>query len=206
MNYLLWFGGVSSLSVLWLGMNPVVVQAEPVALFKPILGDIQQQLPNGLQMRLPAYLPENAMTLHPFVKSDSKGLQVYLSREAICNQPKCSVGGIAVFTQEGFSQWSRQLKNSTPVSLPNGIQGYYLALGKEENADHYVLWQQDGFGFVLGTDRRSASQQELIQIAASAVVESPIRKLDKSSNVLIESDPNVTGEFPVSQPFTKCRN
>ena len=150
-------------------------------------------------MRLPAYLPEAALTLHPFVRSNSKGLQVYLASEANCNQPKCSVGGLAVFTQEGFSPWARQLKKGTPVSLPNGIQGYYLTVGKGETADHYVLWQQDGVGFVLGTDRRSLSQQELIQIAASTVVEPPLGNPEQTGNVVIPTQS--TGDVPVTRPF-----
>ncbi|MBD2034044.1 hypothetical protein H6F76_03130 [Leptolyngbya sp. FACHB-321] len=191
---------MSFLSFAWITINAISAQAEPASLFKPIVDDIQRQLPNGLKMRLPAYLPPEALALHPFVQANAKGLQVYLSPEANCKQPKCSVGGIAVFTQEGFSPWSRQLKKGTPVSLPNGIQGYYLALGKKDT-DHYVLWQQDGFGFVLGTDRHSISQQELIQIAASTVVEPPLGGLDQGADVLILSQPNATGATPVTRPF-----
>jgi hypothetical protein len=111
------------------------------------------------------------------------------------------VGGLAAFTQEGFSPWARQLKKGTPVSLPNGIQGYYLMVGKNKTADHYVLWQQDGVGFVLGTDRGSLSQQELIQIAASTVVEPPLHKSEQTGNVLIPAQPNVTKTSPVTRPF-----
>ncbi|MBD1847699.1 hypothetical protein H6F89_30760 [Cyanobacteria bacterium FACHB-63] len=195
------YSRIGSLLFLWLVMSPMSAQAEPAPLFRSVLENIQRQLPNGLQMRLPSYLPEAALTLHPFVQSNSKGLQLYLSSEANCNQPKCSVGGLAAFTQEGFSPWARQLKKGTPVSLPDGIQGYYLIVGKGKTADHYVLWQQDGVGFVLGTDRGSLSQQELIQIAASTVVEPPLRKSEQTGNVLIPAQPSVTEPSSVTRPL-----
>ncbi len=106
--------------------------------------------------------------------------------------------------QRRFSYWSRQLNKGTPVRLPNGIQGHYLALGKGEETDHYVLWQQDGLGYVLGSDRRNASQEELIQIAASTVVEPPLRKLGQVTDVLIQAEPGRIGPSPVTRPFRLC--
>jgi hypothetical protein len=205
MKYPNWVFRAASLSIMWISMNTAFASAEPAPLFRPIIDNIQQQLPDGLQMRLPAYLPEPALAMHPFIKADSKGLQVYLASKANCKQPKCSSGGIGVFTQEGFSDWSRQLNKGTPVRLPNGIQGYYLALGKGEETDHYVLWQQDGLGYVLGSDRRNASQEELIQIAASTVVEPPLRKLSQGPDVFIQTEPGRVSPSPVTQPFPPLR-
>jgi hypothetical protein len=161
--------------LLGISIGTISALAEPVSLFAPILPEIRQKLPQGLQMRLPATLPERPETLYPFVQANNRGLQVYLAIEPECDRPSCSVGGAAVFTQAGFASWQRKLENAEAIALPNGIQGYYLKLGEGEDADHYVIWQQDGSNYVIGTDSRNTDRQELAQIAASMVIEPPIR-------------------------------
>ncbi|NJK48719.1 hypothetical protein HC931_11520 [Candidatus Gracilibacteria bacterium] len=170
----LFFWGLG-VGLLGIGIGTISAQAEPAPLFAPILPEIREKLPQGLQMRLPATLPERPETLYPFVKANDRGLQVYLAIDAECDRPSCSVGGASVFTQTGFASWQRKLENAEAIALPNGIQGYYLKLGEGEDADHYVIWQQDGAGYVIGTDSRNTERQELVQIAASMVSEPPIR-------------------------------
>ncbi|MCU0535597.1 MAG: hypothetical protein MUD14_17030 [Hydrococcus sp. Prado102] len=169
---LLWSIGVGLLGI---SIGTISAQAEPASLFAPILSEIRQKLPQGLPMRLPATLPDRSETLYPFVQSNDRGLQVYLAIDAECDRPSCSVGGVAVFTKAGFASWQRKLENAKAIALPNGIVGYYLKLGEGEDADHYVIWQQDGAGYVIGTDSRNISSQELVQIAASMASEPPIQ-------------------------------
>ena len=66
---------------LWFGtlLHPLAAQAAPAPLFDAVLPDIQQQLPNGLQVRLPSYLPEPQAPLYPSVDVGDTGLVVYLS-------------------------------------------------------------------------------------------------------------------------------
>jgi phage tail protein X len=156
-------------------MDIFPVQAEPAPVFAPILSEVRQRLPQGLQMRLPATLPDRPEPLYAFVRSSQQGLFVYLATEAGCNQPSCSVGGAAVLTEAGFASWERKLADATPIELPNGIQGHYLQQGKGEEADRYIIWQQEGSNYVLGADNRNVSEQELVQIAASMVSEPAIR-------------------------------
>ncbi|MBF2001934.1 MAG: hypothetical protein IGS38_14570 [Synechococcales cyanobacterium M58_A2018_015] len=171
-----WFvWGSVGLGLLGVSVNTFPVQAEPAPVFAPILSEVRQRLPQGLQMRLPATLPDRPEPLYAFVRSSQQGLFAYLATEAGCNQPSCSVGGAAVFTEVGFASWERKLANATPIELPNGIQGHYLQQGRGEDADHYVIWQQDGSSYVIGTDNRTTSKQELMQIAASMVSEPAIR-------------------------------
>jgi hypothetical protein len=171
-----WFvWGSVGLGLLGGSVNTFPVQAEPAPVFAPILSEVRQRLPQGLQMRLPTTLPDRPEPLYAFVRSSQQGLFVYLATEAGCNQPSCSVGGAAVLTEAGFASWERKLADATPIELPNGIQGYYLQQGRGEDADHYVIWQQDGSSYVLGADNRNASEQELMQIAASMVNEPAIR-------------------------------
>lgn len=150
------------------------VQAEPAPVFQPVLDEIRQQLPDGMIMRLPATLPNVSDSLYPFIISDEKGLRVYLSTDPTCNQPDCTVGGIAAMLPEEFARWSRKLEDSTSINLPDGIQGHYFTIGQGDHADQYLLWQQDGTGFVIGADIRAISQPDLMQIAASMVSEPPI--------------------------------
>jgi hypothetical protein len=156
-------------------MNTFPVQAEPAPVFAPILSEVRQRLPQGLQMRLPATLPDRPEPLYAFVRSSQKGLLVYLAIDPKCKQPNCSVDGAAVFTDAEFASWQRKLANAKPITLPKGVQGYYLQQGKGEDADHFVIWQQEGSNYVVGVDNRNASEQELVQIAASMVSEPAIR-------------------------------
>jgi phage tail protein X len=144
------------------------------------LAEVQKRLPQGLQMRLPATLPNRLKPLHAFVQSSQEGVFVYLAINPKCKQPKCSIGGAAVFTNPGFGYWQRQLAKAKRITLPKGIQGHYLQTGQGVDVDHYVIWQQEGSNYVLGADNRSASEQELVQIATSMVSEPPIRSTQRS--------------------------
>ncbi|NJN58883.1 MAG: hypothetical protein HC879_15990 [Leptolyngbyaceae cyanobacterium SL_5_9] len=137
--FVFWGLGVGLLGV---GVGRLPAQAEPAPLFAPVLPEIWQRLPQGLQMRLPATLPDRPEPLYPFVRSNPEGLLVYLSIDPECNQPSCSVGGAAVFTEEGFADWQRKLEDAEPLSLPNNIQGYFLQIGEDDEADNFILWQQ----------------------------------------------------------------
>jgi hypothetical protein len=170
------FWGSVGLGLLGANMNSLLpVQAEPAPLFAPILPEVRQKLPQGLQMRLPATLPNRPEPLYPFVQSNQQGVMIYLAIDAKCKKVKCSVGGAGVFTDAGVAVWQPYLGGATPVPLPNGVQGYYVQLGKGQETGHYVIWKQEGSNYVVGTNSQSASKQELVQVASSMVSEPAIR-------------------------------
>jgi hypothetical protein len=164
-----------AIGLLGVSMVQLPVRAKPASLFAPILPQVRQQLPPGLKMRLPAAMPKRPVSLYPFVESNQQSLFIYLTTNARCKRAKCSIGGVAVFTDAGFSVWKPRLAKATPVALPQGIQGRYLKLGFGKEGDHYMIWRQGGSNYVVGVDHRAASKQELVTIASSMVSEPPIR-------------------------------
>lgn len=70
------FWGIS-VGLLGISIGTISAQAETASLFAPILPQIREKLPQGLQMRLPATLPARPETLYPFVIANDRGLQVY---------------------------------------------------------------------------------------------------------------------------------
>jgi hypothetical protein len=145
--------------------------AQPSPVFRNIIASARQQLPKGLQLRLPASIPTEDTVLHAFIKSKPDNLQVFLSTSPDCREPNCSVGGIAMFDSESFAKWEQKSKDATPVSLPKGITGYYLNM----NNARYIFWRQDSTGYLIGISDRVISQSQLEAIAVSTVNEPPIR-------------------------------
>ncbi|MEO1094081.1 MAG: hypothetical protein AAFX01_04175 [Cyanobacteria bacterium J06638_28] len=169
--------------VLWLGtlLFPLAAQAAPAPLFDAILPDIQRQLPDGLQMRLPSYVPELPEPLYPSVDVEDAGLVVYVSPDPDCDrgvQPDCmTVGGVAILHPAAFADWQQHHEDElTPVMLSNNIPGRYLTIdyGEGEGERRYVAWQQDQTGYVLGAFAEGISQDEFLRVANSMVESDPI--------------------------------
>jgi hypothetical protein len=153
--------------------------AEPAPIFQPLVDDIRNQLPKGLQIRLPAFMPETTIDLYPYIHSDSNIFAINIGITPDCatskNPSTCTVGGIGVFTAP--NEGTPKGDNVTPIELDNGIKGFYFTRGSDENLHRYVFWQQDGLQYGLGVGGGTSvdvSQQELINIAASMVNETPI--------------------------------
>lgn len=165
-----WLGSAQGTILLGKGS----ASAEPAPLFQPLVDDIRNQLPRDLQMRLPANLPADSIELYPYIDSDSTGFRVNLAFQPNCSSPACTIGGFGVFTQEGSKVWPPLGDNITRVDLKNGIRGYYLTRGPEDNRLRYVFWEQDGLKYGIGVQAFAITQEELIEVATSMVQEPAI--------------------------------
>ncbi|MEO0491150.1 MAG: hypothetical protein AAFZ49_16600, partial [Cyanobacteria bacterium J06659_2] len=131
------------LAALLLGYSGALfaAQAAPDPLFEPILDDLQQELPDGWQFRLPAALPSDS-ELYPFISqaSDTE-VVVSLGLTPDCADPSCAVGLIGVTDVEPTADnWPPTGENVTPVDLGPGIEGYYLLRGEGEAMNQLVMW------------------------------------------------------------------
>jgi hypothetical protein len=160
-------------------LYPVTAQAAPAPLFDAILPEIQQQRPSELQVRLPSYLPEPQAPLYPSVEVSDTGLAVYLSPDPNCDrslQPDCmTVGGAAIMFPDAFADWQQRHQDDlTPVGLANNITGRYLSVNFGEGELHYVAWQQDQTGYILGAAADGISLDEFLRVANSMIEAEPI--------------------------------
>jgi hypothetical protein len=154
--------------------------AEPAPLFQPLVEDIRQQLPKGLKIRLPAFMPESSIPLYPYIHSDKNLFAINIAITPDCatakNSSSCTAGGFGVFNAKARNEPPKG-DNVTPIHLGNGVKGFYFTRGSGENLHRYVFWQQDGLQYGLGVGGGTSAdvtQQELIDIAASTVNEVPI--------------------------------
>ncbi|MGB3653677.1 MAG: hypothetical protein WBA41_21015 [Rivularia sp. (in: cyanobacteria)] len=149
-------------------------EAEPAAIFKPLIKDIRNQLPKGLSMRLPAYLPASPIKLYPYIESDSSSFVVNITFKPNCSSG-CTVGAIAALTPEKAKNFPPQKVKTTSINLSNGIRGQYFTYGNDKNKVRYLAWNQDGQKFAIAILAEATSQKELINIAQSAIDEAPIK-------------------------------
>ena len=188
------------LAALLLGYSGALfaAHAAPDPLFEPILDDLQQELPDGWQFRLPATLPSDS-ELYPFISqaSDTE-VVVSLGLTPDCADPSCAVGLIGVTDVEPTDDnWPPTGENVTPVDLGPGIEGYYLLRGEGEAMNQLVMWQQDGLTYAIATLADSSSQEEFIAIARSMVSEPPI---SASEDGTLEGIPSEDPMGPMDEP------
>ena len=188
------------LAALLLGYSGALfaAHAAPDPLFEPILDDLQQELPDGWQFRLPATLPSDS-ELYPFISqaSDTE-VVVSLGLTPDCADPSCAVGLIGVTDVEPTDDnWPPTGENVTPVDLGPGIEGYYLLRGEGEAMNQLVMWQQDGLTYAIATLADSSSQEEFIAIARSMVSEPPF---SASEDGTLEGIPSEDPMGPMDEP------
>ncbi|MEM7555091.1 MAG: hypothetical protein AAF378_13505 [Cyanobacteria bacterium P01_A01_bin.84] len=155
------------------------VHGEPADIFKPVLGDLQKQLPPGLTMRLPSYIPPSEDTpMYPFVESDDKGVRVNIGIRPDCSSSKkpqlCIIGAIAALKPGSVKSFPPKGDNLTEVNLDNGVRGFFFTRGQGEAQVSYIIWEQDKQKFAIAAFSQITSQEELTRIAKSATTEKPI--------------------------------
>ena len=170
------------LSSLILGISFFVpappVHGEAADMFKPLVDDIQKQLPSGITMRLPAYMPSSDTPLYPFVESDEKGLRVNIAIKPDCASSKnpntCIIGAIAAIPPKAVKNWPPQGENRQRVNLDNGVRGYFFTRSQGQVKLNYVAWEQDKQKFGIVALAEAASRKNLLDIAKSMTGETPI--------------------------------
>lgn len=154
------------------------VHGEPADMFKPIVDEIQEQLPSGLSMRLPSYIPASDVPMYPFVTTDETGLKVNIGIKPDCasskNPNSCIIGAIAAVPPKAVKSWPPQGDNRQRVNLDNGIRGFFFTRGKGDAKVSFVAWEQDKQKFGIVALSAVASQKELLDIAKSMTGEKPI--------------------------------
>ncbi|NER53017.1 MAG: hypothetical protein F6J92_41550 [Symploca sp. SIO1A3] len=156
-------------------LAPSQAVAVPAPLFEPIIDDIRQQLPQGANLRLPAYLPDSPIDLFPHFVSNDKGFWVNIGIEPNCNVPSCRIGAVGVLP-ETYS-WPPQadtVKTVSLISITPDLDGYHLMWGEGDQKSHNILWQQDGQIYGVGALDFAATAEDLVAIARSMVREQPI--------------------------------
>jgi len=151
------------------------ISANPAPFFRPVLQQIENELPPGLIMRLPSSISYGS-EVRPTVISFDNYLAVVFTI-AGCFPPdsgSCSIGRI--YVTEPTNDERRWLQENQAygdaVSLGNGIQGFYSP-GELAPRGYTpsILWQQDGliYGVRLyaGESVDSTIRQRLIDIATS---------------------------------------
>lgn len=154
------------------------VNAEPADMFKPVIDDIKQQIPSGLSMRLPSYIPPSDTPMYPFVEADEKGLRVNIAIKPDCassaSPNSCIIGAIAAVAPKAVKNWPPKGDNRQRVNLDNGVSGFFFTRGKGEAKLNYVAWEQDKQTFGIVALAEVASQKEILEIAKSMTGEEVI--------------------------------
>ena len=153
----------------------VAAQAAPAPVFEPILDDIQQGLPEGLQFRLPATLPIEG-ELYPFVSGTSETeLVVSLGATPDCSDASCIVSTIRATSVDVVAQgWPTSGENITPVAVNEGIEGYHYMFDEGDAISQLLMWHQDGVTYMITIATNDLPQEEFVAIARSMASEQPI--------------------------------
>ncbi|MGC1394902.1 MAG: hypothetical protein WA828_11530, partial [Coleofasciculaceae cyanobacterium] len=90
--------------------KPQSTIAEPAPIFKPILRDIQNQLPRGMAMRLPSRVNISDIRLYPQVITTIPGeFAIFLNSQPDCKARGCQFGIITVAKD---SEYANKLRSS----------------------------------------------------------------------------------------------
>jgi hypothetical protein len=188
-------GLIANLTVLGISLvtQTQLAIAEPAPVFKPILKNIQNRLPRGTVMRLPASLERidwegKRVQLYPLSPSaEDGGLVIRLTNQPGCDALACLSGYLAAYPSNS-SYVDSSFRKNLNLDLGNGIRGNYYEKGCSyydpmigRGARHGVVWQQDNTIFVVQSgcsgepEFDARDKQRLINMAASMVRSSPIR-------------------------------
>lgn len=160
--------------------------ALPASVFGPYLNRIQQDLPEGYQMRLPARIHlGGAVPLNPddlivrvFPSQSPPRLTVSLFTCEGGPYP-CLVGSFSVdslASENAQREFSRHQSFAMPVTLAPQIQGYVADGSRQSppNAFSSIMWQQSGMFYTVSF--LAHERQNILNMAASMAWQEPIQK------------------------------
>ncbi|MEO1148811.1 MAG: hypothetical protein AAFY26_24860 [Cyanobacteria bacterium J06638_22] len=155
-----------------------IANAAPAPLFDLVLDDIRRELPPGLELRLPASIP-GEVDLYPFIsEATNTKLVISLGLTPDCDATQACIVGVigATNAEDALATWPPEGRDLTRVSVTDEIQGYHFLEGNGRSTVQFVMWQQDGMEYAVGTLADALTQGELVAIARSMASESPIRR------------------------------
>ena len=165
--------------------NSVKLVTLPEDIFTPYLELIQQSLPGGWQMRLPkqvmlSYSAQDKDRRYNLrVSSSTSGTGLTVSVLSCENDAiACLVGSFTVDTEtntEVQRAFQRHQAAATPITLADGIQGYYLLEGFISNPPSQfssVIWKQDGL--IYQVRFAALERQNILYMARSMAINTPI--------------------------------
>jgi hypothetical protein len=163
------------------------VMAKPASLFNPVIGEIKENLPRGMVMRLPSSIElrgwkNQRVPLHPRLEKREDGLSISLSAEQNCKAHYCYMGSASVSRIASSNEKSRAEVINAPITLRSGIRGTYTAVRFGDGPMGFVNWQQDGLNYSLALrikmidsqHEEPADRKRIIEAAISMAKETPI--------------------------------
>lgn len=153
------------------------VNAAPAPFFNSVIQDARNQLPQGLSLRLPSFLPQEVSKLYPRIGKDENNFRIMLYSQPGCSANFCTVGSffVSLDSNEPIGNYPSCF-NATEATLDTGIQGVYseVKCGGTGDGRKSLIWEQDGLSFGLSL-RSSVSRQEMIALASSMSSEPSIQ-------------------------------
>ncbi|WP_237396883.1 hypothetical protein [Okeania sp. KiyG1] len=180
--------------------------SEGRSIFKPILRDIQEQLPSNWVMRLPSDIvmtraDGTRVPIYARVKpsrdSSYNYFRIILTSRPNCQARACLFGLLATFSKEdlpSYSNWinsfSSKYRRVAPITLANGIRGTYAQVDPRGASTGpfgvgpfgVVLWEQDNQVFFVSLGYASSieeGKEDVILAAMSMAKEPPIASINQ---------------------------
>jgi hypothetical protein len=147
----------------------IAQEQKPVA---PLLQEVVPQLrqTTTLPILLPSELPPDSQTL--YVQAGGEGPSYYVE---IGYTPNCS--GNACFLGTFMASMEDYGQDGNPITLANGIKGYYLARTCQNCGDTSLSWKQNGVSYLIRYKLSGNTSKEMLvqmmRMANSAIQAGP---------------------------------
>lgn len=161
------FSSVSS------SQQPQTASTQIAPTLRPIVSQIQSQLPRGLVMRLPSEIEGVAYDGRKFSiygiipPSDDDQFRIQLAATPDCDVRACLVGYISVAPLGSRSLPTRSEQKES-IDITSTIRGTYIYRtfpGAASSAPiNIIVWEQNGFAYVVGS---GMNKQKVLEIARS---------------------------------------
>ncbi len=185
------FGLIVSLGILGVGVlaKPQSTIAEPASIFKPIIRNMENQLPRGMVMRLPASLElinfqGKKITIYPILEPYRRGeIRISMNTTPNCQAHFCQFGYIAAFQQNSNNYHLGLRSRGVPITLGKKVSGVYVYVdirGASTTPYGLVAWEQNNLSYLVSLPfspglSLAQNKQLIINIATSMANESPIK-------------------------------
>jgi hypothetical protein len=169
-------------TVISLASLPAFAQA--ASIFSPILDQMQRQMPRGWVMRLPAF-NEHLVDLAAYFYDLDDMLLVQLS-PANCDSPSSSVCDAGrIYTSKNDRDQielyqTRRRDSFSPITLQEGMRGFYDVGHAASGSYHSVIWQQDNQIYYVSS---RMGKSAVIDLALSMANQPPVSLTSPTSAI-----------------------